>query len=656
MSPAEIAKTFQSVPAFSDLEDRDLQRLAEGCDERKLSSGEVIFREGEQGDEMYVILEGEFQVFVTQKTIAYEKEIARLGKGAFFGEIAVLTEGARTASVRALNNGLLLVLKRSTFLDIMKESPSLAVSVCRALGGYVTANAPSKSTTPYVKLADYPNHLTHCHLLPLQVFSACQAIVLDRRGDKITVGMVDPQDANSRSFVEQVLHPLHPQFVFITEKDFRGFMSNFTARAPAPAIQLRPAGRMTVLNLDGKEERFDTTPAGERLHEILSQAAELGASNAHLEPLRDGYRARLRIDGKLVAIEKELSREMGRQMISKLKMMSQLDVSERRIPQHGSLSLRTGDAALVGRLSTLLSEHGEKAALRLVDERERDTTIRRVVVSLPASIMVRELLLQDHGLLLVTGPTGAGKTTTLYAALRTLWEESNAVNIMTIEDPVDRPLDYATQVPVDGGAGLSHGDALKAILRQDPDVIMTAALPDAETLDCCLEATTSGRLVLAALPTRSALETLVALRRFDADPQVLASALIGVLSQRLVPRTCSVCAEPVDDADEHVARLVQLGILPEKSPGLRLGKGCDVCRFSGEKGQVAVFEILAIDDAIREKIESGAPRPELEEAFKPRYHLSVERYAKFLLLEGLVSPRAMCSAFPAQPAFEDVLL
>jgi type II secretory ATPase GspE/PulE/Tfp pilus assembly ATPase PilB-like protein len=257
--------------------------------------------------------------------------------------------------------------------------------------------------------------------------------------------------------------------------------------------------------------------------------------------------------------------------------------------------------------------------------------------------------------MLVCGPTGSGKTTTLYAGLNELWKESQAINIITVEDPVEYHLEQATQIGVNRAVGLDFPHILRSVLRQDPDVILFGEIRDAESAEIALEAATTGHLVLSSLHTDFALEAIVRLRNLQAKSYLLASALRSVISQKLVARVCKNCAKPVPADDRHIARLHDLGILePEKPVGLSRGSGCDLCRSLGEIGRVAAIEVLSITDQLRNLIEKSSSWDEMNAALDGHSFISMQRYSRFLLEEGIVAPERIAEIFPSKRFSESV--
>jgi general secretion pathway protein E len=313
-------------------------------------------------------------------------------------------------------------------------------------------------------------------------------------------------------------------------------------------------------------EAADDAPIIRMLNALLTQAARDGASDIHIEPYERHSSVRFRVDGTLREVVQP-NRALHAALISRLKIMAELDISEKRLPQDGRISLRLGTRAIDVRVSTLPSAHGERAVLRLLDKSESKLSLEAVGMQGDTLRRFTGLIAQPHGIVLVTGPTGSGKTTTLYAALSRL--DATRSNIMTVEDPIEYELPGVGQTQVNPKIDLTFAKALRAILRQDPDIIMIGEIRDFETAQIAIQASLTGHLVLATLHTNDAASAVTRLTDMGVEPFLLSSSLLGVLAQRLVRKVCHACA----------------------------GKGCEACGHTGYAGRTGLFELLAVDDA-----------------------------------------------------------
>ena len=342
----------------------------------------------------------------------------------------------------------------------------------------------------------------------------------------------------------------------------------------------------------------DDAPVIRLINGMLAEAVRLGVSDIHIEPYESGLVVRMRVDGLL----KETLRmppHVAPVVVSRIKVMARLDIAERRVPQDGRIAITLGGRLLDVRVSTLPSRAGERVVLRLLDKEQAGLKLERTGLSGAAEDILREALAEPNGIILVTGPTGSGKTTTLYAALALLNDGSR--NILTVEDPVEYAIDGVGQTQVNAKVGMTFATGLRAILRQDPDVVMVGEIRDRETAEIAVQASLTGHLVLSTVHTNDAVGAITRMRDMKVEPFLLASTLRAVVAQRLVRRLCPECREAVP-ADYGVAALL----------GITTGSivyrpvGCSACKGTGFAGRTGVFEAVRVDTAVRRLINEGA--------------------------------------------------
>ncbi|MFO1229920.1 MAG: type II secretion system ATPase GspE [Alicycliphilus sp.] len=346
----------------------------------------------------------------------------------------------------------------------------------------------------------------------------------------------------------------------VSEVEEEADLSRMMQELPAVEDLLESAGDAPIIRM---------------LNALLTQAVRDGASDIHIEPYERHSSVRFRVDGTLREVVQP-NRALHAALISRLKIMADLDISEKRLPQDGRISLRLGTRAIDVRVSTLPNAHGERAVLRLLDKSESKLSLESVGMQGDVLARLEGLITQPHGIILVTGPTGSGKTTTLYAALSRL--DAGRSNIMTVEDPIEYELPGVGQTQVNSKIDLTFAKALRAILRQDPDVIMIGEIRDFETAQIAIQASLTGHLVLATLHTNDAASAITRLTDMGVEPFLLSSSLLGVLAQRLVRKYCGHC-----HGGDH-------------------GTGCEHCGHTGYAGRTGVFELLLVNDAIRAQI------------------------------------------------------
>jgi general secretion pathway protein E len=336
----------------------------------------------------------------------------------------------------------------------------------------------------------------------------------------------------------------------------------------------------------------DDAPVVKLINALLTQAIREDASDVHLEVFEKRSLVRFRIDGILRDIV-EPQRAIHSALISRLKVMAKLDIAEKRLPQDGRISLMVGDRPIDVRVSSLPTQYGERIVLRLLDKQGAKFNLEEL--GMPAGILAtfEELIVSPHGILLVTGPTGSGKTTTLYAGLSKLDRSKN--NILTIEDPIEYDLDGIAQIQVHSKIGLTFANGLRSILRQDPDIVLVGEIRDLDTAEIAVQASLTGHLVMSTLHTNTATGAITRLIDMGVEDFLIASSLIGVMSQRLVRVLCSHCrtAAVVDDAMDK--------LMPDRPENTEIFQpyGCDTCEFTGYKGRIGIYELIPMDAQLR---------------------------------------------------------
>ena len=341
----------------------------------------------------------------------------------------------------------------------------------------------------------------------------------------------------------------------------------------------------------------DDAPAIRLINGIIAEAARQGVSDIHIEPYETGLVIRMRMDGVLQE-KLRMPANVAPVVVSRIKVMARLDIAERRIPQDGRIGLTIGGKLLDVRVSTLPSRAGERVVLRLLDKENANMDLGLLGMSERTHKIIADALAEPHGIILVTGPTGSGKTTTLYSCLKQLNDGSR--NMLTVEDPVEYAIEGVGQTQVNPKVGLTFAAGLRAILRQDPDVVMIGEIRDHETAEIAVQASLTGHLVLSTVHTNDAIGAITRMRDMKIEPFLLASTLRAVVAQRLVRRLCPACREPVQ-ADGSLASL--LGF--DKGTVVYRPVGCDQCSHTGFQGRIGVFEAVRIDETLRRLINDG---------------------------------------------------
>jgi general secretion pathway protein E len=362
----------------------------------------------------------------------------------------------------------------------------------------------------------------------------------------------------------------------------------------------------------------DDAPVIRLINGLIHEAVKRRASDIHVDPFEDKLSIRYRIDGDLVEVLTP-PRKLAAPLVSRIKVMARLDIAERRLPQDGRISLQAGGRSIDVRVAILPTRFGERVALRLLDTQNALMTLEQLGMDADTYQRFDQVLQQPNGVILVTGPVGSGKTTTLYSSISRL--NTGNVNIMTLEDPVEYGLAGISQTQMDAKVGLTFGRALRNILRQDFNIVMVGEIRDLETAEAAFEFASTGRLAFSTLHTNSASGAITRLRDMGVETYMMASTLRAVMAQRLVRRLCEVCKSPMPATQAHYHAL---GMEPGPEATLYEPVGCMACGNSGFHGRIAIYELLIVDPEIRSLLHANATEDEIDQAAFASHHRLIE--------------------------------
>ena len=427
-------------------------------------------------------------------------------------------------------------------------------------------------------------------------------VIRHLEGDRFTVALRD--GADPAALLEVRRHLAMPFDVELTDaQTFDRYLSDHYAldgSAVAGSIDFGSSDDLLAAGLPTADDLLDSAddaPVIQLINGIIAEAVRQGASDIHIEPYETGLVVRMRTDGVLQE-RLRMPPHVAPVVVSRIKVMARLDIAERRVPQDGRIGLTLGGKLIDVRVSTLPSRAGERVVLRILDKENAGISLDLLGMSDETLHLLSDALAEPNGIILVTGPTGSGKTTTLYAGLKQLNDGKR--NILTVEDPVEYAVEGVGQTQVNAKVGMTFAAGLRAILRQDPDVVMVGEIRDRETAEIAVQAALTGHLVLSTVHTNDSVGAITRMRDMKVEPFLLASTLRAVIAQRLVRRLCPSCREPVQ-ADGSVASL--LGF--DRGTVVYKAVGCDACKGSGYLGRIGVFEAIRIDDTIRRLINDG---------------------------------------------------
>ena len=447
-------------------------------------------------------------------------------------------------------------------------------------------------------------HAKALHRLTPKFCARHLLLPLRLEGSRLVVGTTSPDDVFVLDDIKRKLGVASIKHVLVTEGDVRAVVDEHTDGETADydvEEMLMDVEEDDVSVVDDKiddadAKDADSSPVVRLVNHIIQSALKEGASDIHIEPDERDLKVRLRVDGVLFDLMSP-PKKMHAAMTSRIKIMGNLDIAERRLPQDGRIRATVLGRKLDLRISTLPTSHGEKTVMRILDNRAISVPLEDLGFGEDTLVIWKNQIAQPNGILLVTGPTGSGKTTTLYASVQQM--DLRRLNVSTVEDPVEYNLSGISQIQTHERIGMTFASALRALLRQDPDVIMVGEIRDLETATVAIQAALTGHLVLSTLHTNDAPSSITRLINVGVEPFLVGSAVRGVLAQRLVRRICKKCSQSVKIDSDMVEMLATHGVTASK---LAHGKGCQKCRETGYSGRVGLYEMLLLDDFLRDAV------------------------------------------------------
>lgn len=487
-------------------------------------------------------------------------------------------------------------------------------------------------------------------LIPRDVALKHRVIPIDRAGNNIILATADPRNLDAMNAIRFVVG-FFPKPVLASEERISQAIEKYYGRMidiDLLNVSSADADALTLRQKNGGKERVEITssdkgdgPIIKFVNQILLQCLQRGASDIHIEPYETSVRVRLRIDGVLHEIARPPTAMLAA-LASRIKIMSKLDIAETRLPQDGAINIQIGGKPVDFRVSTLPTVYGEKIVMRILDKSALKADMTKLGFEPDELEKFMASIHSPFGMVLVTGPTGSGKTTTLYSALSELNGEED--NIVTAEDPVEYNLEGINQVQMKADIGLNFASALRSFLRQDPDIIMVGEIRDLETAEIAIKAALTGHMVLSTLHTNSAADTIFRLLNMGVEPFNLVSALTCVTAQRLMRKICDKCRIIDDSITPKV--MIELGIHPQYADRVKAykGSGCNVCGGTGNKGRVAVHEVLKMNDPVREAIVSNLPAMKIKKVAMANGMRTLRQSALNKMAQGLSSAAEVIKA------------
>ncbi|MHB8109881.1 MAG: ATPase, T2SS/T4P/T4SS family [Syntrophorhabdaceae bacterium] len=653
MTEAERIAALKNADIFRSLPEQEIIRLSTRLQERTYPANMAIVREGSAGDAMFMIASGKVEIRKRAPESDFDVTITTLGSETCFGEMALLTGNPRSATVMAVESTKVLVLKKDDFDILLNQHQTLSAAISRIVAERIE-NMRNQKIPGTVSLNTLKLDEAVMACVPESVILKHKIIPTSYVNGKMTLAIVDPHDVTAIDEVQRIIKGKYPKAFFdrviVTDEDLRLFMDSDYKTLVQPAREETIDIESFVDSMDHiqsdilKEFAFDDAeddggipdiekeaegaPIIKLTNSIIAMALKKGASDIHIEPMEKEVRIRYRVDGDLHE-DMILPKKIQLPLISRIKIISKLDITERRLPQDGRITIKMGNKSIDFRVSTVPAKFGEKICTRILDKTNTTLGLDKLISHPPVLNLVREMIKKPYGIIYVTGPTGSGKSTTLYSALAEINDVKR--NISTVEDPIEYDLRGVNQIQVNHDIGLDFARVLRAFLRQDPDVILVGETRDMETAKIAVEAALTGHLVFTTLHANDAPGTFMRLTEMGIEPFLVSASIIGVIAQRLVRKICSNCKETYQDATA-----AQFIGLPGETPLYR-GKGCDICGKTGYKGRVGVYEVLNVNEDIRHLIAEGANTLAIRDAALAAGMISLKEYCMILVKEGYIT-------------------
>jgi type IV pilus assembly protein PilB len=661
---------LQKIRLFSGLPYEDCLLIESRLLTREYPPQQTIVKEGGPGDAMFFITSGAVEVRKKDPNTGIDFLLSELKAGSCFGEMALLTGKPRVASVVAVEPTTCSVLEQAGFDEVLLTSSKLGLAMSRVLAERLD-DSDQQTGIDHISLAKLQFDPQVIKLLPQEMIQQHRVVPVAFSNNRLTLAMVNPNNLAALDDVHRVIKGVIIEPVVTSEDDFQRFLAStypallrkeekkpvpeqapvvtqkaaavgmMESASPAPSAESPQTILASLQSEAGKFQEVEEAPQSSDLSRsaedativrmangILALAIQKGASDIHVEPQENDLSVRFRIDGAL-QVAQVLPKKAQMGLISRFKLLSKLDVAQKRLPQDGRFSVRLEERPIDFRVSTLPSKWGEKVCMHILDKSNTLLGLDKLILQPEVLEVVREMIAQPNGIIYVTGPTGSGKTTFLYSALAELNDPD--VNISTAEDPIEYDLPRANQVQVNNEIGLDFARILRAFLRQDPDIILVGETRNKETARLLVEAALTGRLVFTTLNTTDAAGVYTRLAEMGVEPFLMSNSTLGVIAQRLARRLCQDCKESYTP-DE--ISLKYLGLDPGKEFTFYRHRGCDKCSGTGYRGRVGIYEVLRMNTDLRRLVAGGGSSETISELAVKNGMKTLKHYSVWLLQNG----------------------
>ena len=675
LSVGAIAEFLSSTALFRQVDRALIDKVAPHLPAAEHDAGATIVRAGSPDAGIGVLVAGRAAVRQVNASTGAAAVLEELRVGDFFGEVAALLGTAQSHEIHAVEACTTLTIGKEVMAQLLgKVAPfahalarrtamrSVQASVAALRGGHGTSPPPVATATPVVaaapapaddgsprmvRVSAYEINDKLLQVIPARTIAMQRLLPLELRGKALTVGMVDPWNGPAQNELRRLLTTVDLQFVAISADDFN---EAFVRLRIDPAVSNRQLAPVTTPESLQYEINVDEAPTkqvnviGDEVvqlaNRLICAAIDRQASDVHIEGEPTGVKVRFRVGGALQDWETLVAQSFAKGLVARLKVLAGLDITERRLPQDGRIGLRVGRREIDLRVATMPTLRGEKVVLRLFEAANMLRPLESIFVEPKTLAIVRAALDRPYGAIVVAGPTGSGKSSTLYACLNERKKSRPDTNTVTVEDPIEYRLGGATQVQVNHAVDLGFARILRGMLRQDPDVIMVGEVRDGDTAQLALEAAMTGHLLLTSMHANTAIAALQRLENLGCPRPLIAQSLALVLVQRLARKLCPRCVKTEVPPPLLLDSLAARGLADKAAPvPMPRAVGCGECNGTGWSGRVAVLEAFELKDNARNMLMAGTSLADIEkQAVDAGALLPFRRYAGVLMARNLIAP------------------
>jgi type IV pilus assembly protein PilB len=665
MPAAVIIEFLAGTQLFAGCDRATITKIAPHVFPVQVPAGTVVVRAGAPNPGIGVVYTGRAAVRDGETTVE------EVSVGAAFGETGAFLGTMQPYEIAAAEDSVMFLLSHDLVTQLATKIAAFSFAAARRLAARtlppidVPLRARPVGTQPlelfrerevirFVRVADFEPSPQVIAAVPAKLIQQLRLLPLELRERTLTVGMVDPLNAASRAELSRVMSTSQLAVVAISFDDFNEAYVRLRidplrgARGARPAEHAVAPDQLLFELSDQERDAKQPDPRGDDIvalaNRVIAHAIERGASDIHVDHSLHGPRVRFRVQGQLYTWDQLVPANQGKGLVARLKVLAGLDITERRLPQDGRLAVRVGKREVDLRVSTVPSSRGEKIALRVFEAATMQRQLEAIFHDPNVRDAMHAAIQRPYGAIVVAGPTGSGKTSSLYAALGERVRTRPDTNALTVEDPIEYRLPGVTQIQVNHAVDLGFAQVLRAMLRQDPDVIMVGEVRDDTTAQLALEAAMTGHLMLTSVHANNAVGVIQRFEHLSCPRPLIGQSLALVVVQRLVRRLCARCVSSEAPPPIVIANLAAHGLIgPDHGPGreaaLPRPVGCAECSQTGYAGRVAIVEMLALDDSLRALIMTGAPYTQIERAaIDAKLLYPFRRSAQALMAKQMISP------------------